>query len=116
MELEKVASVLEAAADYLDALDGEKQAAVKAERERLITIIGEKYAEATGEDISDDVLRKLADADTDLLSAFEKFAETSFEKTAELGEPSDKRDFTAPVSKKEAAEAADERFLDFLVS
>lgn len=115
MELEKVASVLEAAADYLDALDGEKQAAVKAEREHLIAAIGEKYAEATGEDISDDVLRKLANADTDLLSAFEKFAETSYEKIAELGEPGDRRDFTAPVSTKEAAEAADERFLNFIV-
>lgn len=116
MELEKVASVLEAAAAYLDAVEGEKQAAVQAERERLITNIGEKYAEATGEEISDDILRKLTNADTDLLNAFGHFAETSYEKTAELGEPSDLRDPSAPLSRKDEAEAADERFINFLIS
>jgi len=115
MKLIKVAEVLEAAASYLDALESEKQADLSSKREQLIAVIGEKYAEATGEDISDDVLRKLSGADTDLLSAFEKFAETSFEKIAELGEPSDRRDLAVPMNKNEAAEVAGERFLDFIL-
>lgn len=116
MELVKVADVLEAAAVYLDAVEAEKQAAIRAEREQIIAAIGEKYAEATGEDITDDILRKLANADTGLLGAFERFAETSTEKTAELGEPSDRRDLDTPMNKKEEAEAADDRFLEFVLT
>lgn len=115
MELEKVACVLEAAADYLDGVESVKEAAVRAEREKLITAIGEKFAEATGEDISDDVLRKLANADTELLSAFGQFAETSTEKIAELGAPGDLKDTTMLTQKEHDADA-DSRYLDFLLS
>jgi len=115
MELEKVARVLEAAADYLDGVETVKEAAVQAEREKLITAIGEKFAEATGEDISDDVLRKLANADTELLGAFERFAETSTDKIAELGAPGDMNDNTM-LTQKERDAAAEDRYLDFLLS
>lgn len=116
MDLEKVADVLDAAATYLDAVESEKQAKVNSERENLIADIGEKYAEATGEEISDDVLRKLANADVDLLSILEKVADVSSDKVAELGEASDRFDPTAPMNKKEASAAADERFLSFVLS
>jgi hypothetical protein len=116
MNLEKVADVLEAAATYLDAVEGEKQAEVRASREGLIAEIGEKYAGATGEDISDELLRKLADADVDLLSILEKVADVSSDEVAELGSPSDLRDSTVPLNKKEAAAAADDRFLDFVLT
>lgn len=115
MELEKVADVLEATATYLDAVESEKTAALQAEREQLIADIGEKYAEVTGEDISDDVLRKLADTDVDLLSTLEKVAVVSRDNVADLGSPSDLRDSTAPMNKKEAAVAADDRFLGFVL-
>lgn len=116
MDLEKVANLLDATATYLDEVESEKQAKVRSERENLIADIGEKYAEATGEDISDDVLRKLANADVDLLGVLERIADTSSDKVAELGAPSDRYDPTAPMNKKEAAVAADDRFLSFVLS
>lgn len=116
MDLKKVANLLDATATYLDEVESEKQAKVHSERENLIADIGEKYAEATGEDISDDVLRKLADADVDLLSVLEKIADVSSDKVAELGAPSDRNDPTVPMNKKEAAVAADDRFLNFVLS
>lgn len=116
MDMQKVANLLDATATYLDEVESEKQATVRSARENLIADIGEKYAEATGEDISDDVLRKLANADVDLLSVLEKVADVSSDKVAELGAPSDRRDLNAPTNKKEAAAAADDRFLDFVLS
>jgi len=115
MNMEKVADVLEAAATYMDAVESEKQAEVQSAREILIADIGEKYAEATGEDITDSVLRKLANADVDLLSILEKVADVSSDKVAELGSPSELRDSMAPMNHKEAAVAADDRFLDFVL-
>jgi isocitrate/isopropylmalate dehydrogenase len=111
---EKIAQVLEAAANYLDAVEAEKQAAVKAEREKLIAGIGEKYAAATGEDIPDNVLLKLADIDTELLGAVEKLAESK--ESDELGEAGDMADTSALMTVKEAADHADDRFLDWLIS
>ena len=116
MNLEKVAEVLDAAATYLDAVENEKQAKVWSEREGLVADIGEKYAEATGEDITDETLRKLANADVDLLNILEKVADVSSDKVAELGFPSTLQDSTAPLNKKEAAVAADDRFVNFVLS
>lgn len=116
VDLEKVANVLDALANYIDGIEREKQAGVTAEREQLIAAIGEKYAAATGEDISDDVLRKLASSDVALLHTLDKIAETRREDIS-LGSPSDQRDQnSAPESKKEAAEAADDQFVNWILS
>lgn len=116
VDLEKVANVLDALANYIDGIEREKQAGVTAEREQLIATIGEKYAAATGEDISDDVLRKLASSDVTLLQTLEKIAETKKEDTS-LGSPSDQHDRSSvPENKKEAVEAADDQFVNWILS
>jgi len=111
---DKIASVLEAAANYLDEVEGEKQAAINAERDKLITAIGEKYAAATGEDIPDSVLLKLSSTDNELLGTLEKLAESK--ESDSLGEVADINDYSAPMTVKEAAEIADDRFLNWLSS
>lgn len=92
--LEKIASVLEASADYIDAL--EKTAAAQAEkenaqREEEITTkaaaLAEKYRRATGDDAAtDEVFKKIAaNDDEDLKKIFNKLA--SFEEADALGAP-----------------------------
>jgi hypothetical protein len=117
MELTKIADVLDAMADYVEANESEKQAQVNAAKESLIVSIGEKYAAATGETISDDLLKKFSGADVPLLEAMEKVAETKKDTDQmTMGEPSEKRDFSAePENKKEAAEIAGDRFLQWII-
>lgn len=117
MDLHKVADVLDAVADYVEANECEKQAHINAAKESLIVSIGEKYAAAVGEPISDDLLKKIATADISLLEVVEKVAETKRDTNQlAMGEPSDKRDFSAePENKKEAVEMADERFLQWIL-
>jgi len=117
VDLEKVANVLDALASYIDGIEREKQAGVTAEREQLISAIGEKYAAATGEDISDDVLRKLAGSDVALLQTLDKIAETRKEDDTSLGSPSDEHDRnTVPETKKEAVDTANDQFLNWILS
>jgi hypothetical protein len=115
---EKIAVVLEKAAAYLDAIEADKQTALKAERDKLASILKEKYEEATGEAVSEEMLSKISRADVDLLGVFERLTEAAAEKTAtaELGTPAERRDTNAPMSTKEAAAAADDNFLDWVLS
>lgn len=111
--LEHLADVLEKTAQYVDALEGEKHAAVAAERKKMIELLRDKYAEATGDDISDAMVTKLASADGDVVKLLEKLAETT--DNTGLGGPSSRRDPSAALTVKEAADAADQKFLDWIV-
>lgn len=115
VELEKLATVLEKTALYLDALEGEKSAAIQAEREKLAEVFKEQYEEITGEPIDEEILAKLANADVDILSAFGRLTDAG-SNSGDLGSPGEPVDPAAPMNKKEASEAADQRFLDFCMS
>ena len=114
---EKIAVVLEKAAAYLDAIESDKQSAIKAERDKLASILKEKYEEATGEAVSEETLSKISHADVDLLGVFERLTDAAAEKTAsDMGTPAERRDTNAPMTTKEAAEAADDHFVDWVLS
>ena len=108
-----VADVLEKTAQYVDALEGEKQAAVISERKKMVELLRDKYAEATGEEISDAMVDNLSNTDGDVVGLIEKLAETS--DNTELGGPSEKKAATTPLTVKEAADEADQKFLDWIV-
>ena len=114
-DLNAVADVLEKTAVLLDAIDSEKQAAIRTEREQLLSVMCSKYSEATGEEVSDAMKEKLANANTDVISLIEKLAESS-PGNEELGSPSDRKDPAAPQTIKEASVAADDQFLDWVLS
>ncbi len=117
MNLEKLATVLDSLANYVDAMEHEKTAGTRKERESTLATISEKYAEATGEDLPDGLADKLAESDGDLLEVLEKLSDIKKEAGYDMGEPGGKRDFSSvPESKKEAAAIADERFVTFLTS
>ena len=122
---ERLATVLEKTADYLDAQEAEKVAAAQAERRQLVTDFSEKYATATGEELPKKVIEKLASSDVNLLSAFQKLAAhvdgRNTEAPEDLGEPGDMPDGEPVYMTKKAAleaksQAAEESFLDFIMS
>ena len=120
---EQLATVLEKTADYLDAQEHEKTAATRDERRKVITAFAEKYATATGEDLSDNVIDKLASSDVDLVGAFQKLASRVDANTEpeDLGEPGDMPDAEPVYMTKKAADeaqgvAADDRLLSWIMS
>ena len=112
---EAIAEVLEKTAIFLDAVETEKQTAIREEREKLLGLMCTKYAEATGEEVSQELRKKLANSDSDIISVIEKLAEAS-PSGEELGGPSDRRGDAAPTTIKEASADADERFANWIMS
>ncbi len=112
---ELVAEVLEKTAAYLDAMEHVRAEEIRENREKLAELLRDKYENITGDTIDDDILKKIANSDVDVLSAFERMAS----KTAsddELGSPADQGDFSGEQTTKEAAEAADEHFENWVMS
>lgn len=115
-ELTIAAEILEKAAAYIEAVETEKQAAVTAERSKAAETLKTRYAEVTGEQLSDEIVSKLASAEPTVLSLIEKLAGNS-EDAVSLGGPSETKD-GAPVytTKKEAVAAAEDRLAAWLSS
>ena len=116
VDLIKVANVLEAAADHFDAVENEKVSAIHNEREKQIDILASKYAEATGEEMPQNIRQKLAASDKDVVSLLNSMVEKQAGNVESLGSPSDKNDDRVPVSVKEASDQAEDRFLNWIVS
>lgn len=124
---ERLATVLEKTADYLDAQDAEKTAAAQDERRKLLSEFSEKYASVTGEELPEDALAKLATSDEKLLSAFQKLAahveggHNHNDAPEDLGEPGDLPDGDPVYMTKKAelnakTQAASDSFLNFIMS
>lgn len=115
--LEMVADVLEKSANYIDALEEERNtlqtektqqrdAVLQKEAEEL----AQKYERATGEAIDVDVLKKIAGSEDDeIKQLFDKLA--SFEDADELGRPHEKN-----ASGTGDIPPADARFLNWTLS
>jgi len=116
VDLNKVAEVLDAAAEHLDALESEKQASVIAARESMLDQLANKYAEATGDSMPDNIRKKLASSDTDIVNLLQSMVEKQASQVDTLGAPSNNNDGSLPLTVKESAEQADSRFLNWLQS
>jgi hypothetical protein len=114
LELTEVAKVLEKVAVYIEATEAEKNAAVVAERDRLVTAIREKVSASTGLDISEDVVNKLSTADPEVLATIEKLAESSDSES--LGGPSSRKTSNAPLTVDEQVKLAEDNLVNFSVS
>ena len=116
LDLVKVATVLEAAADHFDALEAEKTSTVRAERVSHIDKLAETYAQATGEEMPDNVRRKLAESDQDVVGLLKSIVEKQAGTVDPLGGPSNHGDSAEPKTVKEAAAAAEDRFAAWITS
>lgn len=116
MNLEQIADVLEKTAAYVEAIESTKAEAVANDRQKLASLLKDRYEEATGEPLEEEALQKLASTDLDVLAAFDKLAESRSNSVSDLGGPADRQDRSTPLTTKEAADRADEDFLNFLIS
>lgn len=117
MNLRKVANVLDAAAAYVDAVEREKDAAVQSARMSRVDKVASAHASAHGEEIPEDIRQKLAGTDPAVLSYVEGVLAKQASVVDSLGSPSSiPGDDDQPTSVKEAADAAGQRFFNWLVS
>ena len=115
-DLEKVAAVLDAAADHIDAIDAEKVSSARAERMTQIDEVASKYATAMGEEMPDAIRQKLAESPQDVVAFLRAMAEKQAGAVESLGGPSSRNDDPVPRTVKEAADAADQQFLNWVMS
>lgn len=112
----KVASVLEEAADVIDAQAVEKTAAVNKAREDVVKDVAAKYAALTGEELPSEELSKLASGEG--LETFRKLLEKTASGAVEsMGGSSEiPSGRVQPSNKKEAAQAAWDAFGSYINS
>mgnify|MGYP001459824393 CR=1 FL=1 len=115
----KVAHVLEQTATVIDNHEAEKIAVVKSARDAAMKSVADKYTEATGEEIPAEVFDKLSSSGEDVLSTVKQLLEKTAGSTGNvesLGRSSEKSAQKQPTNKKEAADAAWERFGTYINS
>lgn len=113
----KAAEALEAAADYIDKMEQEKQSSVAAERRTSVDELADKYAQATGEKMPVGIREKLSTSDKDVVALIKGIVEKQAGSVESLGTASSRPDRqAAPMNVKEAADAADDRFLNWIMS
>lgn len=114
----KVAAVLEETAKVIDGHEVEKAAAVKVARDAVMKSVSDKYTESTGEEMPEEVFAKLSSSGDDVLSSVKHLLEKTAGSSGveSLGRSGEKSANKVPTTKREAAEAAYERFGQFINS
>lgn len=112
----KIAAVFDALADHLDAIEAEKTSSAAAARRSQIDELAAKFAAATGEELPEDVRAKLANSDKAIVDLLRGMAEKQASAIEPLGGPSSRNDEPSPLTKKEAADAAGDRFVSWINS
>jgi hypothetical protein len=114
----KVAAVLDETAKIIDDHAVEKTAAVKRARDEAMKSLSDKYTEATGEDIPEEVFAKLSSSGEDVVTTVRQMLEKTAGSTGveSLGRSSEKSASQQPMNKKEAAAAAWEKFGNYINS
>jgi len=116
LDLSKVAGVLEAAADHLEAIETEKLSSQRAEAQSRVDELAQKYAEATGEEMPESIRHKLGESDAEIFGLLKQVVDKHASHVEALGSPSTQDDESVPKTVKEAAEDAEQRFLEWVTS
>ena len=116
LDLVKVANVLDAAAEHLDAIESEKVSSANAARQATIDTLAAKYAEATGEEMPEAIRKKLASSDKDVVELVNSMVTKQASAVDTLGGPSTRSDNTAPATVEEAVKQAEDRFGEWINS
>jgi hypothetical protein len=115
MDSRKIATVLEAAANYVEAVEREKAASADAVKAAVVSKLAAAHATAHGDELPDEVRAKLAGVDPAVLSYVESVLQKAAATADSLGIPVNTDD-NQPSTVKEAADAADKRFETWLLS
>lgn len=111
-----VANVLDAVADYIDGIEYEKTAAEKAARDERINTLSTRYEHSTGEALPESLKEKLAGLDQETLDHILKVANNNGDSPGSMGGPSEIQDGVQPETVKEAADQAEDRFINWIIS
>lgn len=114
-DLNKVAAVLEAAADYYEQTEREKTSANEAARSARLDKIAQVHLASHGEEMPDAVRQKLSKTDDASLDVIESLLAKQAGMVDPLGAGA-MPDNPNPKTVKEAADAADDRFLSWITS
>jgi len=117
------ADVLEKMAAFVDQTAQTQQNTLQEERLRIATDLREKIATATGEDIPDEVLAKIASADAGVVDAFTKLAAQRYDEPPEamgearnLGEDYSAVPLTKTAQQTETTAQQSQAFVDWVMS
>lgn len=110
MKNAQVADLLEAVADYVEALEGDHLARKAASTAEKVEKIAGSYQESTGETLSEALRQKLATADDALLDLFVERARTAGGSPDSLGGPAE------TATEKVASHDPDEKLLAWIMS
>lgn len=122
--MRQVATVLEKVAEHLDHEEYRQQETAQTKRRQMAQTLSEKYAAVTGEELSSDVVDRIASSDVNILRAFERLTEKtaaaplSDEEPEKMGESANIDNRAAlPQSErtKQAAADAEDRFLNWVM-
>lgn len=111
----KLAAVFDAMADYVDQIEGEKTSSVQAARQARIDKIASVHIATHGEELPDVARQKLAKTDDAALDIIEDLLSKQAGNVTPLGAGASSDD-EQPKTIKQAADAADERFVSWIVS
>lgn len=113
LKLAEIASVFDALADYIDQTEGSRLREKQAAQQEKAAELAERYAAATGEDLSDALRQKLAGLDPDVLESMLKTTKIAGGSPESLGGPAD-TSATKTAGHQDANEDADSRFYRWL--
>lgn len=112
----KIAAVLEAAADYVDQHEREKTSAAESIRKTRLDKIASAHVAVYGEEMPDVVRQKLAKTDDASLDYVEELLTKQAGIVTPLGAGALSDSDDPPKTIKQAADAADERFVSWITS
>jgi len=115
VNLRKVANVFDAMATYVDAVEGEKNAAAESVRLARVDKVASAHATAHGEAIPDDIRRKLAETDPSVLAYVENVLQKQSGVVEALGAPADS-ETNESRGIKQASDDAFGRFGNWILS
>lgn len=114
--LTKIAAVLDAMADYVDANERAKTSAVETARSARINKIASAHVNVYGEEMPDDVRQKLAKSDDAALDYIEDSLVKQSGAVESLGSGISQTETTIPTTTKQAAADAGEAFVNWIIS
>jgi hypothetical protein len=112
--LEKIAHVLDLAAEYVESVEREKQASVDSARQTRLDKIAAAHVAAHGEEMPESARQKLAKTDVGTLDLVEELLQKQAGNVDSLGGPAN--DDPTTTTKQASKTDADERFLNWIAS
>lgn len=116
IDRQKLARIFDALADYVEETERDKAASVNAERETRVAKLAEAYAASQGAPLPDEVRQKLAHGDPAVFALVEGLVSKQAGAVEPLGGPSTEPTDPTPTNVKEAAEAAGDRLVNWIIS